>query len=658
MTGGKSTDAQASSIRKTLLFQYEGKQARSSKDKLILGSVVSADLRLAGEGVSPVHAVIERQGETLTIYDLASETGVFVNGKKVIAQVLNASDEIGIGHHKIRLSFEDADATPSMQSPNPGRPYAGAAIEANWESGESVYSQGIFDYSPCSQSALEVVMSWKGMILDFQHFREESAITVGSSQKADFIIPPWLASPLFPWIEKKGADWVLHFESPMKGVIQRKGELLLLDRLPSRFVTLMEQDFAKVTVGEVDFYLSFTAAPPKLKRRKVVEKDPLFFKVFFLSLGFSLLALLGVINAHVPEPVITPEQLPARIATILYQPEKYTYTYQPPTPHEEPKAPAKLPQPKKPAPVKLNLTPRPNPAPKPVPKEMNASGEARNKSAGVAASTQPKRSDRAQNAAREGQGARAKGAEGTRGRPNARPGQQPQDAARRPSPQAGPGRGAGQSQKPGEGNVDLLKSATDQIQNLLGNTAMKLGQGGERLKGFGGFDTQGQGGLALSGSGPGGGGSANSLGGLSNQGRGGGRVGTGLGAAGTGYGIIGGQSRVVIRSGGPEETVVMGSIDADAVEAALLAHRDEFRLCYEREINAETPNLAGRVTTNFVIGPSGIVNQAGIDSTTLKHPPTERCVLAVIKRIQFPIPRGGGIVQVTYPFKFTYTPSR
>ena len=94
-------------------------------------------------------------------------------------------------------------------------------------------------------------------------------------------------------------------------------------------------------------------------------------------------------------------------------------------------------------------------------------------------------------------------------------------------------------------------------------------------------------------------------------------------------------------------------VDASAIEAALLAHRDEFRLCYEREINAENPKLAGRVGTSFVIGAQGRVTQAGVASTTLGNANAERCILAVIRRIDFPIPRGGGIVQVTYPFKFS-----
>src|SRR5207244_9337377 len=68
---------------------------------------------------------------------------------------------------------------------------------------------------------------------------------------------------------------------------------------------------------------------------------------------------------------------------------------------------------------------------------------------------------------------------------------------------------------------------------------------------------------------------------------------------------IWGQVRVPIRTGGQEEAIVMGAIDADAVEAALLAHKDEFRLCYERELNAEHPNMSGSVGTAFTIGSSG-----------------------------------------------------
>jgi TonB family protein len=97
---------------------------------------------------------------------------------------------------------------------------------------------------------------------------------------------------------------------------------------------------------------------------------------------------------------------------------------------------------------------------------------------------------------------------------------------------------------------------------------------------------------------------------------------------------------------------VMGSVDRDAIARAIFAHKDEFRLCYEREINAEHPGLSGQITTSFVIGSSGRVNQAGIESSSLHSSNTERCVIQVLKRIDFPKPQGG-VVEVRFPFKFS-----
>ena len=83
-----------------------------------------------------------------------------------------------------------------------------------------------------------------------------------------------------------------------------------------------------------------------------------------------------------------------------------------------------------------------------------------------------------------------------------------------------------------------------------------------------------------------------------------------------------------------------------------MSHRDEFRNCYEREINAQTGAKGGKVVPNVVLGSTGKVTHAVIDSTTLNVPNTEACILTVMRRIQFPIPNGGGVVQFTFPFTF------
>lgn len=653
----------------------ERKLMRFNKERVVIGSVVSADLKLTGHGVSPIHAVLEIQHDPMTgkaqatVYDLASDTGVFVNGDKAITQLLKSGDEIRIGHHSLKFALDDVDTFHSSSTRmresegrklflNPDEDLAPLILE------DERNVEEVFDYRPTSKSALEMVMSWSGSILDVEHFVNQKQVILGSVRGADFAIPEILSSPRFPIVTRMGEAFVLNLDKPMRGVFQRDGKLQTLDQIRAQAspgahgveVPLRKNDFAKITVGEIDFYLSFTQAPPRLKRARIFDRDPLFMRLLATSGVLTAITLFALMNAQVPQ-TLEAEQIPERIATILYQPEKYmakpkAMEIRKPEPVEVAKATPPKPVPPKPQPTtKLDLQPSQQTAQKPVPKEMNTAQSGAKPSLGQASKSQSKGA-KGQNQAKEGEGARAKGAEGERGRKNAPAAPDKQTVAKRPSPQGGTGRGGGNSQVNDIGNVDFLKGASSKIQNILSNTNANLGGSGSKLQGFGGFDTQGKGGLALSGGGKGGGGDAESLGGLGKQGRGGGRVGTGLGAAGTGSGIIGGKTRVEIRRGGTEESIIMGAIDRDAVEAAIQAHRDEFRLCYEREINAETPKLAGRVSTSFVIGASGRVTQTGVESTTLKNPNAERCILNVIKRIDFPTPRGGGVVQVSYPFKF------
>jgi pSer/pThr/pTyr-binding forkhead associated (FHA) protein len=657
--------------RKVFLLSSETskKLYRLHKERLVIGSVESADVRLTGDGIAPIHAVLEMNHDSNTgsysptIYDLASDSGIFINDTKVVTHLLKDGDLIQIGRHKLRFGLEDlarmSTPTKSEESEgrqlfmNPEEDFSPLLLQENYE------IQQIFDYSPTTKSALQVVMSWMDTVLDVEHFVDQPVITIGSTPDCDFGIPPTLSSIKFPLVTQTQGGYILTLDPKMRGVVQRKGELKPLDELRGiagdygQTVGLEKGDFAKIAIDDMDFYLSFTVAPPRLKPSKMLERDPLLVKIFMTSLILTAVTVTGLMNAHVPQ-TIDAEQIPDRLATILYQPEKYAYEQDRSkvvdVAETKPKEQTK---PKETAVAHLDIHPNPDAATKPVPHEMNVAPQ-KEMHKGSKNSKNGKGSANAQNSAKEGQGARANGTEGKRGSKTAKTSGKAQTAANRPSPNGGTGAGAGASQVPDEGNVDVLKGATSQIENILGNSAAALGKGGEKLKGFGGFSTAGNGGLALEGSGKGGGGDANTtLGGLGKTGRGGGRVGTGLGAAGSGSGIVGGQSRMVIRSGGPEEAVVMGSIDADAVEAALLAHKDEFRLCYEREINAENPNIAGRVGTTFVIASSGRVTQAGIESTTLNNANTERCIIQVLKRIDFPIPRGAGTVQVTYPFKFT-----
>ena len=630
------------------------KTFRLHKDQIVVGSIGSADVQLTGDGISPIHAVIEVQasGRAL-IYDLASLTGVFVNGVKGVTLPLKTGDEITLGRVTLKFSVEDPSTWTSgkrVRETSEGQKLILSDDEdlspLLLEDGRDV--EEIFDYRNSTRTALEVAMSWSDSILDVEHFVDRASVTIGSDVGNDFTIPSLLPSGAYPLAQVHSeGNYAISLDGRMKGVVQRQGQIFQLEQvramLGSQPLVLARNEFAKISVGDIDFFLSYTASPPTLKKRRTFEKDPYFSKILWSSLAVSGLIIAILTKLDPPKPMEV-EQLPERLATIIYEPQKF----QPKPKIQAPKPKAEIepvkPEPKKPEPqktVKIDLQPNKE-IPKEVPKTMNV------------AQAKPNSGPKSQkeDEAKEGAGARAKGKEGSRGSKNAATGKTPQDAAKRTSPQGGEGRGGGNSQVEDQGNVDLLKGAASTVQNILGNTAAKLGQGGSELKGFGNFSTHGNGGAALSGDGKGGGGDAEGLGGLADKGRGGGRVGTGMGAAGNGSGIIGGKSRVALRTGSGEEAVVMGSIDKGAIEAAIMAHKDEFRLCYEREINAENPNVSGQIRTSFTIGASGRVTESGIVESTIRNANVERCVLGVLKRIQFPIPQGAGAVQVTYPFRF------
>lgn len=629
-----------------------GRIYRLNKDRIVLGTVVSADVHLQGDGVSPIHAVIEITTEAngsprAMIFDLASDTGVFINGTKHVTATIKTGDEITIGRFRMKFAVEDPTVTktPERVKEAANEPREDL-VPLNLQDERGVYE--IFDYRPSSKQALEAVMSWSSTILDVEHFVDDANVTIGADRNADFAIPSNLSSSLYPIAARGGEGYQLSLDPSMTGVIQRQGQLMSLEQFRqvtgSSTLNLGKNEFAKIKVGDIDFYFSYTAAPPRLKSRRLMERDPFMHKVLFASIAMTVLFIVTAMNVKVNQNIEV-EQLPERLATIIYQPvipRPATVVPPPSIPKTETKPEPEVKKEPEKQQVKVEVQPvkKKEPA-KTI--EVNKNVADKNVKGGKAA--QP------QNEAKEGAGAKAKGAEGSRGDRNAKPSKTQQQAAKRPSPQGGTGRGGGQSQVEDQGNVDLLKGAASAVGNILGNTNSKFGTGGSDLQGFGNFSTLGKGGQALSGEGKGGGGDAEGLGGLADKGRGGGRVGTGMGAAGKGTGIIGGGSRVALRLGGDGEGVVTGSMDTSAIAAAIEAHKDAFRYCYEKEVNAGAPKLAGTITTTSVIGSSGRITEAGLKSTTMNNANVERCVLGVLKRIDFPVPQGG-TVQFTFPFKF------
>ena len=105
---------------------------------------------------------------------------------------------------------------------------------------------------------------------------------------------------------------------------------------------------------------------------------------------------------------------------------------------------------------------------------------------------------------------------------------------------------------------------------------------------------------------------------------------------------------------GPVPTVsigqpnAQGDLDKAIIRRYIKRNVQKIQYCYEKQLLAK-PTLSGTVQAQFFITPNGTVassSGSGVD------PEVASCVAEVIKNIEFPKPKGGGGVQVNYPFIF------
>jgi hypothetical protein len=160
-------------------------------------------------------------------------------------------------------------------------------------------------------------------------------------------------------------------------------------------------------------------------------------------------------------------------------------------------------------------------------------------------------------------------------------------------------------------------------------------------------DSYGMGGLGIRGSGAGGGGTGETIGigAVGTKGRGG-----GLGSYGTGVGGLGKKGdRDVSVATGPAQ--VLGSIDRELVRKVIQEHAAQIRYCYEQQL-AVNPRLQGKVTVKWIINADGSASAPEIErgSTSLDDSRVHECMMARIVSWQFPKPKGGGTAVITYPW--------
>ncbi|MCC7405917.1 MAG: AgmX/PglI C-terminal domain-containing protein [Bdellovibrionales bacterium] len=137
--------------------------------------------------------------------------------------------------------------------------------------------------------------------------------------------------------------------------------------------------------------------------------------------------------------------------------------------------------------------------------------------------------------------------------------------------------------------------------------------------------------------------------GVATEGKGGGRSDY-RGAGGLSIGNVGNASVGLLE----EESEVEGGLDKEVIAMVIRSQLGQIRYCYERQLSA-SPELYGKVQIKFSIGSDGKVVAQRIGTTTLSNAMVEGCILRRVSGWQFPVPKGGTTVMVTYPFLFKAT---
>jgi len=131
------------------------REATLTQSVVKIGKVPSAHLQIADDAVSRMHAIVEVTRGEVSLIDLGSTRGSFVNGKRINKARLESGDVITLGDTRLELAIDDAGARPRRAEPAspPPRPAdrpvpPALPATARRAAGSSTTISGLIDAGP------------------------------------------------------------------------------------------------------------------------------------------------------------------------------------------------------------------------------------------------------------------------------------------------------------------------------------------------------------------------------------------------------------------------------------------------------------------------------------------------------------------------------
>lgn len=664
-----------------LLYRVKSRDAKIKVEgdvigngRFLVGRAESCDVIVDDDAISAVHAVIEIMQDKVRIYDMNSTNGTWISGKKVVVAELRPGDTFSLADAELSfVAYRPEEALPPvLESLEPAAgeasvmlpPVLEAASEEEHakklpvapkvasqnsvpyivypltmdpkaEQSEYIFEEEaqlhpIFNYDTARQ-AVEVIILFKDRVyaVDYLPDRDGTYLMTGFGPTVDTLEFPYLGkSEKVPFVDMRGGNVSVH---KLSGY-----DLLHLSEQQSKAVNqgvgvveLKPQDILRMHKGDIQIYVRQVDAPPKVALAPLMRRDPGFKRLLAMLFLFTTIFSVGInlIPRDEEEKEEERKELaPERIASILLKQKmvvskEKTVSKTENAPKQEQKAPpTAVPKPEEKPPEK-----------KPVVRNSTKTNDQQQGSK-TAKNTTP---------VRKGNPKSTDKAEAKMG--GAAAGARAQEVKVGTSKSAFPGVNA-------QGPVEVYKSAdfASSVNSLVakGGTLSKVDGVKTGATGFGGSNAFGDGVATGQGSG-----SlqraavANSMGSL---------TGVASGVIGTtSKGAEGLSAKTTVYTAGiPAETVVLGSMDPDIIRRILMDNLPKFRFCYQSELERAGTGVQGVIKLNFVIGASGHVAQAGVDDARGLPAPVRRCVVDVLRGIQFPEPMGGGTVEVKQPMNF------
>jgi pSer/pThr/pTyr-binding forkhead associated (FHA) protein len=107
-------------IPKLIEPRAEGKGGREiliRREEFLLGRGSDCDLRLSDINVSRHHCLIRTRPEEVTLADLGSSNGTYVNGNRIVSQVvLNSGDEIRVGAFQFLFELGEVSKLDTLKT--------------------------------------------------------------------------------------------------------------------------------------------------------------------------------------------------------------------------------------------------------------------------------------------------------------------------------------------------------------------------------------------------------------------------------------------------------------------------------------------------------------------------------------------------------------